>query len=646
MLDTLLKIGEWQRIKMSEWDPILEKPKIINETKKGDPVTNYIIGIVFDLDIMDVYPDTDLLKEYDEDVDPESFNSISILPGNNKAIYATVEPSKLEQLFKSFFGKPNNQDAGYGELIEAIDKDFSHLQESDLYQLIKDLFPLREAFLSKVWNTENEKFDHKKLFDAIELGRNEKLALVYANVKSKKHGYSEPTPISSNDDYVTFLREKFLENEASETVVDEKLCYASGEIKDDVTKLELTARDSFNKMFVTTTQNYATGFNEKLFTNNYQVGKNQQRNLDIAASFLKENYSAKIADINHLIIPQFIHSDNLDLGLALKVIKSKSDILFSLKSELNEIASEIETETDNLYWINFLAFESPEKKYFKTISLIKEVSKFHFQKIIEEFEKINWEFRDLKYAVDWNAATKEFGETSFFNLNSVYRLIPVRRDKEKKNVALQLFKSILENRKIEGDQLFQYFCELILCHYYKRYESYKNVRQYGKDYFGLAIRDSVFKYLAFFKVLKKLNLIDMEQEQNADLTEQTGNEYEKNIQDFFIRMGFDDSQKAMFFLGRILNKVVYMQKDKNKTVIEKINYNGMDKDDIVRLRIDLFEKAKQYGKTEKIVFNDSRFGQYFNFVDWNMNTHEAVFFILTGYSYGIVKKQDSNNQPD
>ncbi|MDZ7691707.1 MAG: TM1802 family CRISPR-associated protein [Balneolaceae bacterium] len=81
-------------------------------------------------------------------------------------------------------------------------------------------------------------------------------------------------------------------------------------------------------------------------------------------------------------------------------------------------------------------------------------------------------------------------------------------------------------------------------------------------------------------------------------------------------------------------------------MIDKINYNGMDRDDIVRLRVDLFEKAKQYGKPDKVKFTDSHFGQHFNFEHWDMNPQEAVFFILTGYSFGIVKQQDSNSKTD
>lgn len=135
----------------------------------------------------------------------------------------------------------------------------------------------------------------------------------------------------------------------------------------------------------------------------------------------------------------------------------------------------------------------------------------------------------------------------------------------------------------------------------------------------------------------------MEPEQQTIPEKEPINDYEQKIDNFFQRMNYNSQQKAMFFLGRMLNAVAYLQKDKNKTVIDKVNYNGMDRDDIVRLRIDLFEKAKQYGKPEKVLFSDSHFSQYFDFEHWEMNPQEAVFFILTGYSFGIVKQQNSNS---
>ena len=64
----------------------------------------------------------------------------------------------------------------------------------------------------------------------------------------------------------------------------------------------------------------------------------------------------------------------------------------------------------------------------------------------------------------------------------------------------------------------------------------------------------------------------------------------------------------------------------------------MDKEYIQRLRISLIEKAKQYNSIGKVVFTDNKFGELFNFNDWKLNPQEAVFFLLTGYSFGVGVK--------
>ena len=72
-------------------------------------------------------------------------------------------------------------------------------------------------------------------------------------------------------------------------------------------------------------------------------------------------------------------------------------------------------------------------------------------------------------------------------------------------------------------------------------------------------------------------------------------------------MNYSSDQKAMFHLGRMLNAVAYIQKDKNKNVLEKVNFSGLDKSDILRLRNSLMEKAQQYNKVEKVIFSDANF---------------------------------------
>jgi len=642
MLNTLLQIGQWQREGISEWDRFLNKPSIITEDKKGNKIRNFIAEIVLDLDAKDVYFKSDSLKDYDEETDVERYKALKIQGGNNKSIYATVEPAKLVQLFKTFFGKTKDDSVEVGEFTEAIEKNFPQYKDSDLCKILKEAFILRPAFKDKYLDGEKAKV--KEINGELGLEWNNNLILVYASIKSTALGYDTPTPISILEDYISFLRDKFFPPQDEKANRQVKLCYASGEYAEGVAEMNLTTRYSLNKMFVTETKNYANLFSKNSFPLNYQISSDNQEKLDLASSFLLNNYKTRIAGIDHVILPQFLSTDNIEIDLVLDKLKAKSDLLFSLKT-LDNLAEDMALEAKEIFWINFVAFES-DGNFFKTIALIKDVSKFHFQHVIDTFNDINWSMRELKNVVDWDSVTKEYGKISFFNLNSVYGLIPIRKDKEKKNIALLLFKSILEQRKIDRDLLFHYFSELMLCHYYERYASYTNVRKYGKEYFGLAVRDCVFKYLAFIQVLTKLKLINMEEDVQGLPAEEVINDFDRKVESFFERMKLNDDQKAMFYLGRMLNAVVYLQKDKNKTVLDKLNYNGMDKDSIVRLRIDLFEKAKQYNQVNKVVFHDGHFGQLFDFETWSMNPQEALFFILTGYSFGIVKSQDTSTQTE
>jgi CRISPR-associated protein Csh1 len=63
----------------------------------------------------------------------------------------------------------------------------------------------------------------------------------------------------------------------------------------------------------------------------------------------------------------------------------------------------------------------------------------------------------------------------------------------------------------------------------------------------------------------------------------------------------------------------------------------MDKSDILRLRNSLIEKAHQYNKVDKVVFSDAHFSEFFNYNNWKMKPEESVFFLLSGYSFGLIK---------
>jgi CRISPR-associated protein Csh1 len=644
MLQTLLRIGEWQSEGKSEWDRFLEYPKAATKDKHGNSISNYTLPIIFDLDNQEVIIDKENLEEYDERKISETI-PLKIKGGNNKAIYTAVPAIKLEQIYKTFFGKYDFNDEitpEFGQLIEAIEKFNTKFLTDEFRGLLDEVFELREKFLDLI-RTTNKKGEREiklaAINDRFELNPNENIVFLCVKIKAEKYGMNSPTLFSNIKTYKVFLEESFLGGDDSKVGKNEskhKLCYASGLLSKEVNELALDTRYSLNKMFVTETKNYASSFHKKNFNINYQVSDENQTYLDYASDyFLNHGYKTRIANIDHVIIPQFLANSNVDLEMAMESIKRNSNLLFNLKkiSEYSVNIGEWLNKEDEIFWINFIAFES-DGNFFKSTEVIKDVSNFHFDKLIENFYKIDKQFRESDF-VNWETVMKRYGEPRFFNFNSLYEVIPIRKDKEKKNKALELFKTILENRKVEPKFIYDYFTELILCHHYKRYASYTNVQEFGKDFFYFAVRDSVFKYLAFFQLLKKLKLIDMDEttpQENID------NRYDQAEKDFFTQMGYKKEQRAMFYLGRMLNSVEYLQKDKNKTVIQKVNFNGMDKDSIQRLRIDLIEKAKQYNSMNKVVFTDQKFGNEFDFNNWSLNPQEATFFMLTGYSFGAGKK--------
>ncbi|MFW6275700.1 MAG: TM1802 family CRISPR-associated protein [bacterium] len=172
------------------------------------------------------------------------------------------------------------------------------------------------------------------------------------------------------------------------------------------------------------------------------------------------------------------------------------------------------------------------------------------------------------------------------------------------------------------------------------HNSYSNI--FKNTSFDFAIKNAVTMYSAFFMLLNQLSLFKsnniMENSKNTKTNQGKSQKFAEEIEAFFSKMKYNESQKALFYLGRVLNTIAYAQYQKghtSKPVMNKINYNGMDRDDIRRLRIDLEEKANQYDILEKTHFNFSKFTDHFNYNQWDIDSEEAVFFILAGYSFYI-----------
>lgn len=647
MLDTLIQIGKMLGSERDAWDDAIDCPDVSKEESKNTAL--FIREIVFDLDNGQVLEGE--LYAYDE-VRAKSFRNLKIKGGNNKSTYITVDARKnFGQLHKTFFGKidKNGKEPTKGEFTAFIESDCGDLIESDFAIALSDIFKLKETF--------NTVFSEGEKSQMLKLEGNQKVVLVTSSLKWIAKGYETVTHLSKIKGFDAYANQKLLKSSQTTEGGTLKLCYASGEQSKEVKEVEFADRYNINKMFVTTTKNFASGFSDKDFVKNYQVSTSNQTLLARGSSFVLDKLKTRIAGIDHCILPQFRQTTNLEENI-FERINTDVDLLFGFQKMLQNVVRPMERNNEDMFWITFLGFES-DGNFFKTINTIQDVNSLYLRQVQKAFMQVNRQMTNTEGVAWENIMTvgKE-QQRLVFNFYSLYNIIPVRVDKEKRNVALVLFKSIMEKRQIDRALIFEHFKELILCHWFGRWEAYKNI--YKNEKFDFACRDAVFKYLAFIEFLKKLNLIkDMD---NTQIHEEdapsvssesptsegkkkiTGQEIQAKIDSFFLRMGYSNQQQALFYLGRTLDAVAREQAKKNhesKPILNKINFNGLDAAAIKRLKCDLFEKTLQYRDIHdncKPLFG--KFDSLFEHThsdpkSWTMKPDEALFYLLSGYSFNI-----------
>ncbi|MCB0629026.1 MAG: TM1802 family CRISPR-associated protein [Saprospiraceae bacterium] len=629
MLRTIYQIGKEISAGRDAWEDILSPAKI--SESEWEKKKLYVLGVDFNIDKQEVILSTDNLSEYSEHIDAlKGWRSIKIQGGNNKAIYICVDAKKPEQLAKTLFGKPD-KDSQYpskGEFIEAIDKDYSQFQHTDLYQALQRVVPLAKQFYTLITN-DKAKVSIQVMEEELGLGNLDRLVLLYAMITDSGNGWKQ-RPFGELEGYEDFIGAKFFPEATSNKKQAEKVCYATGILADDIREAEFSGRYNINKFFVKTTRNYAGGFDPKNFGKNYQLSAQSELFLDRGSSYLLDHMTTDIADIRHVIIPEFFQQEELEAEEIRPFVK-RADLLFRHQNWKNLINYlEDNTEVDGFYWLNFIAIDS-DGNYFKVGNAIKDVSKLHFQQIFKLIGDLNEMF------APW------LNQRTGFNLYSFYKSVPVRKDKENINAALQVLSALLEQRTIDREHLFRHFADLVLCHRFERYRSFTNI--FPQPNFDFALRDAVVQYQSFIRLLSQLNQISLPLKTTPMSEPQTIDQEERA---FLEKLDYNEDQTALFYLGRALSRIVREQSKKGhkKNMLDKLNYNGMDQRAIHELASSIVEAGRHYLISKDVEWPLDSFYRRFDFNRWKMDSREALFFILSGYTYRIRRKPEEESAED
>lgn len=517
-------------------------------------------------------------------------------------------------------------------------------------------------YQDKAIKTENpdtgliDKISYEKFMSQIlDIGQNVKIDLIIPRII--KNGQAHV--ISTHEDYINRLAEFFGGGDSGKSGV----CHICGKKKSDINTIEYSTKfnkSGIGKAYVTTTVNYAPYFNKLAHQQNYSICKECYEKFMQGEKEVLQKFRLRIANEDCVLL--FEGLDKIINRSYLPETKNKIDLVFNPKNS-NEWAMQFQRELNKkqqieLYQFN-MVFYKTDGKSTAIKKTIENISSIRFDQVIKAFDtggmRLNEYLRN-------------------FTIGHVYTLMPVNKDKKGKQInihrILDLYSAIIKNQRIERKYIFELYGEgmtrLVNELRASKIRNYENIISYRPKVSGkttgfeldINIKEYTLKYLAFIHSLEELKLLDKEVKNLAKQDDLINEEEEQNqVVDFIAErerfleeQGFSNAAKGLFYMGALLYEIgsaQYKQKHKNKPILDKLDYGGMDDKAVIMLYTqDVLEKLRQYAKH----INPYRCDAYKKMLHEYLGTYgnlkslshqEAVFYLMAGYSYSVslIKKR-------
>ena len=468
--------------------------------------------------------------------------------------------------------------------------------------------------------------------------------------------------LCKHPDYLEVVRrDKNLSSDFKELVSNtdtKRLCYVCNQIKPDVSSTYSAkfSRKRINKIFTTTTVNSAPYFDREKYDNIYSMCKECYQQLLDGEKVLHENFESRIAGERVLIIPAGLFA-SFDYKY-LHELKGSVDLAFKdndTEKWLKSVKAEISEQDINLYTLNFIFYQTDGNSV-TILNSIEDVSILRFKKIIEILS---------------NNVGKIESHLKRFSLGFVYRIIPVRLDKKGNQLdigrVLSLYKALLLGEQISREVLYGYAVDALdkgmrqLTK--KEIDNYKNmnVQSYIEGEEDFFIKRILMSYLVLLKTCQELSIINKKINNKGGQTlieintkSKEINESIEKMEGFLEEQEFDNEGRALFYLGILIDRVAVAQRKKQKkrseknkpqAILKKIQFQGMNSQDILRLYNDTVEKLRQHEAL--LMFATAamnRFHFYYGSLDKNrlLNEQANVFYTMSGYAYMVGNKVASD----
>ncbi|MGB9858369.1 MAG: TIGR02556 family CRISPR-associated protein [Moorellaceae bacterium] len=467
-----------------------------------------------------------------------------------------------------------------------------------------------------------------KLTDAVEAWVRKKWGLTKDEIALWVVGV-DGVPLSSHPEYRALVYRLKIEDALEGTISGCcSSCGLPGQVAVEVFKeLEF-------KYYILDKIGFASGVTEKGFYHNLTLCANCYRNLLAAEKFVKNRLNTQIGNFNCYVLPGFLFEvlpaekdleEWADYVINTIKVANNFESLFQLEKELDEFLKE--EPLDNKAILNLLFYRKNQSE-FKVLRLIKDVSPTRIKKLVRNINQVSDVGKGLL-----GGESREW----IIDLHKIYYLIPLKTGEvtEYKKI-LDVYDSLIGGRELDYAFLINQFVELIAVYMLRRFSN-TNIKVREEKYVEYSMARAVLQANLFLYLLRKLEQLKGVTGVSEDLQQLN---LDQDMKAFFQEMRYHGAQAAMFLLGYLIEQVGWSQArqgHENKPVLEKINYQGMSLARLQHLANVVFNLLHQY---KILKFNERLYAEMKKVMDryvnsWPLTPEENVFYLLSGYSYGV-----------
>lgn len=404
-------------------------------------------------------------------------------------------------------------------------------------------------------------------------------------------------------------------------------------------------KDMSIKYYTTNQYIFAHNMNKKNYDKNFVLCKNCYESLLASEKFIKKELRSKIADFDVYIIPHVLYGQQLS-GLVLKKMASVIEPIINSSKTIKEISEFRDNVTNRLdklnkggygFLLNFVFYRQANQAT-KIQKMIKDIQPSVFQHIESCY---NSALQQFGYFFAEKVYQPLYGKQ---DLKMIYYLHPIKLqdgNPAQYQRILSVYEDLFCQRRLRKERVFMNIAKVLQIVWRQRLGY--NVSNTDLQYFPYKVLEAMF-YVAFLQNFGSLeggeNMLD-----SSSLT------INDELKEYMNTMHYNEQQAALFLLGILIGSIGREQSKRSgegtyKPILNKINFNGMDKTRIVKLSGDIFNKLRQ----EKVLrFTEGTYNAHAyllgkNRESWNLSKDEGLFYLLSGYSFQTLRKKKDEGE--